>query len=552
MPALRSQLLAVHRASYRAILGQICSSVVPGPAVRRYARAYNRRVASFDAVSNPRELIRRILSSSVVYHGDYHTLWQSQQAVLKILREIALKRKVILCLEMFHSEDQKAVDRFVKDQSAEHAFLRSIRFARKWGYSWNNWKPIVDFCKGAAIPVMGINSGVVEGDETIRERDKCAARIIGKTILANPDALVYVVIGDYHIAPENLPADVERLLGPFDVAPKRTLIYQNAEKLYWRLAARGQEEADVLRLCADSFCIMNTTPANKLQSYLNWLECSRDAYYPTPQGWLEPGESAENASVPALARTICDLLGLPSPEPALQRLEIHYGSNCDFMSAAAGRSEQLRRLMPAIRRKVSRNEGFLLEFAAYDGDSYIVYLPNSSLNMAAEEAAHFVNASLRGRLEKSIRPFDLFYRTVMTESLGFFGSKLINEKRRAPTPHSLRQFLGSCKNRRCSREELGMIMVCRLILRHRCLEGRGASAALFAEKFKTSHRMRSTSADSFATQLGYMLGERLYNAVKKGRAPLQDVRALFAAPLEGEGEAFEAYMTLSARLKPKN
>ena len=69
---------------------------------------------------------------------------------------------------------------------------------------------------------------------------------------------------------------------------KTFFIFQNIEHLYWRLCSQGLEESDVLKINENAYCVMNTMPANKIQSYLNWLDYSKDAYFPVHQDWEDP------------------------------------------------------------------------------------------------------------------------------------------------------------------------------------------------------------------------------------------------------------------------
>ena len=71
----------------------------------------------------------------------------------------------------------------------------------------------------------------------------------------------------------------------------------------------------------------------------------------------------------------------------------------------------------------------------------------------------------------------------------------------------------------------------------------------FRKKFVEVYPDRSTLPQVFSTQLGYMLGNRLYYAVKKGLIPLRDIRSLFYERFETSGHAFAAYIRFVERLK---
>src|SRR5690606_39043509 len=276
MSRLRDQLLRIQRENYEKNLRLVKRSLGANAFVAKYGREYHRYLKTYQSISGKPELVRRAAASDLVYHGDYHTLWHSQRSILAMLQELSGKREIVLCLEMFHGKDQKWVDLYLSGALEEKSFLNKIRYARNWAYNWNPWRHILDFCRARGIPVLGINTEVEDPEKSLQARDVYSAQIIGRALIRHPGALIYVVDGDYHISPNHLPREVEARLAPLGVIPQRTIIYQNAENLYWKLAMEHKEEAEVLQIGADSFCLMNTVPATKLQSYLDWLEYAED------------------------------------------------------------------------------------------------------------------------------------------------------------------------------------------------------------------------------------------------------------------------------------
>ena len=549
MHTLRQQLLKIQRRLYLKNLRRINETLSPDPSIERYSREYHKYVKDYDSVSSTHELVKHVISSNIVYHGDYHPLKQSQRAVLRILREILDKRKIILCLEIFFGDDQSLIDKFIHDDLTENEFLQKIDYTKKWGFKWEHWKPVIEICKQNKIRIVGINSDQSDKKNTLRARDVYSAIIIGKELIRNPDALIYVVDGDYHISPNHLPFKVESRLKIFNIEVKRTIIYQNNADLYWILANDHKEESDVLQLTPDSFCILNTTPANKLQSYLNWLEFSEEAYHPAQAGWEDLSEESGNSTIPGLVKTVCKILELPYPDDAMERLEVYYGKHLDFMGMISS-SPKLCSMLPTVRNKIRNNEGFLIEYEKNGADSYLIYLPISSLNMAAEEATHLINSIMRGRLTTSMNPFDSFYYTVMTETLGYFGSKLINEKRKVQTRNAIRKYLGSFKHKEKgpNREEQKKIHLCHLILKHRFIENLTHRPDDIKSKFKEIYRARTKTHWELATQLGYALGDKLFNAVRKRKFPLKEVIELFKEPFTEPYKAFLTYLNVSSRV----
>lgn len=550
MTKLRKQLIQIQKGNYRKNLKRVRESLGQNPGIKVYEQEYLRYLRDYEGVSTKADLIRKVLSAEVVFHGDYHTLRQSQLSVLRILREIQGKREIILCLEMFHGTDQKYVDAFMSGELPEDAFLEKIDYARKWPYRWSHWRPIVVFCKEHGIPILGINTETNEdeGIGSLRKRDQYSARIVVKALIRNPGKLVYVVDGDYHVSPNHLPKNVEQLLELLDESAKVFIIFQNAENLYWKLCSRGLEESDVLRIRENAYCVMNTMPANKIQSYLNWLEYSEDAYFPVHKDWEAGNLQSRGAMVHEMVSTLASVLVLELPADALDHLRIYYPSDLHLMELLY-KIPELKGRLRLVKDKIKRGEGFLLQYEHAGEEAYLIYLANSNFNMAAEEACHFLNAILRGPLRTSISPFDDFYRDVITECLGFFGSKFLNEKRKAESENSIRRFLGQVRRGENKQSDPEKILVARWILQHLHLQRKTTDAEEFIRKFGSQYKSRAVVSRMFSTQLGYMLGNRLYYAVKRGKFSMERIRKFFCAPLDKPMEAFEGYLEISERVK---
>jgi len=359
--------------------------------------------------------------------------------------------------------------------------------------------------------------------------------------------MIYVVDGDFHITPNHLPKNVTAILELLGETAKSVVIFQNVEHLYWKLCSQGLEESDVLKIRDNMYCVMNTMPGNKIQSYLNWLEYSRDAYFPVHKDWEDDAYEDRGAMVHEMVATLASILALKLPGDALEKLTIYYPDNLDFMDLVH-RTPQFKGQFRLIRSKIQKGEGFLLEYERSGEPAFLIYLANSNISMAAEEACHFLNAVLRGPSAAPAAPFDRFYRNVMAECLGFFGSKFINEKRRSHTENSIRRLLGETGRGEANGTDPAILEAARYILQHFYLQRKGAGAAEFENKFFLQYNSRSAVSRMFSTQLGYILGNKLYYAVKRDKFPVEKVRAYFCDPFDRPHAAFNCYLDTSKRL----
>ena len=550
MTKLREQLIQIQKKNYRKNVKLVRESLGYNPGIDTYRKEYLRHLRDYEEISNKADLIGKASAADVIFHGDYHTLAQSQRSVLRILRELRGKREIILCLEMFHGSDQKHVDSFMSGELSENSFLDKIDYAKKWPFHWSNWSPIISLCRDNGIPILGINTEIndAKGIRSLRERDRYSARIIARAFLRNPGKLIYVVDGDLHISPNHLPKNVGQLLELLDEPVKVFIIFQNAESLYWKLCNQGLEEADVLRVNENMYCVMNTMPANKIQSYLNWLEYSQDAYFPVHKDWDVDGFEGRGTMVHEMVTTLASIFKLELPADALEKLTIYYPNNLYFMELLY-ETPELKGQLRLVKDKIKRGEGFLLEYERSGEIAYLIYLANSNINMAAEESCHFLNAALRGPLKAPISPFDYFYRHVITECLGFFGSKFLNEKRKAQSENSIRRFLGKVKRGEHKGADQETIQVARHILQHFYMQRKTTEADEFVKKFHIQYKSRSAISRIFSTQLGYMLGEKLYYAVKRGEFSMERIREFFRDPFEQPMKAFNCYLEISDRVK---
>ncbi len=547
MANLRQQLLKIQKRNYERNLQLVQESLGHNARVKKYEAEYQKYLRRYLEISSKSELIRQILQSDVVFHGDYHTLGQSQRSILRVLREVADKRELLLAMEMIHGEDQASLDKYMAGKLSEKKFLEQISYQEKWPFPWEHFKPILDFCRLNKIRVVGINCSTGENAQSLPERDLFAAQVIAREMIKYDQHLIYVVDGDFHISPNHLPRQLDKLCKHMGMEYSRTIVYQNAENLYWSLCRQGLEESHVLRIDGESFCIMNTMPANKIQSYLNWLEYSEEAYYPVTQEWDDEAYEGQGLTIEKMVEIICQLLKIDLNPEIFSQLEIYYAANLDFMDVVYDIPE-LHAYIPDIKNKMKREEGFLLDYFSGTTRKFLIYLPNTNINMASEEAMHFINVAMRGPLKYELPPFDQFYRVAVTECLGFFGSKLINEKRKAQTEASLKKIIGNLdEQENLSEDKKEMKAIARGMLGQLHSLRDKKSMLSFKSKFRAD--VESKYSVMLATQLGYVLGNKLYYAVKREKVPLDYIHSWMSSPLDLPGDSFKCFAEIYESVK---
>jgi uncharacterized iron-regulated protein len=473
-----------------------------GAAFRAYEARYLRATRSFEREASYSELLAEAAKADIVYVGDYHTLKQSQRSFLKLVSRRWPRRPLVLALEFVQGRHQRTLDDFLAGRLNERRFLEKIEYARHAVFdTWPNFKPIFDFARQHAIPVVALD----QLNASLHARDEYASRRICRAAHAHPGAQIYVLAGQLHVARQHLPSSVSRRAPQL----RPLLIFQNCERIWWSLQREGRElevEACVLR--EGEWCLINTPPLVVQQSYLDWIE-----------GGAQPLDGAAlEARFRMLARTVARFLRVDSPKlrEALSQISVYTAGDLSFLD----RLELTPRERKLLEQQILERESYYLPRAR------VAYLANLSVNHAAEEAAHFVRNVVSGA-DDSPRPLnDAFYARILEEAYAFCGSKVLNPRRKCPHEPEFEKLLrtGDAFTRQ----------VARAVLAHR-----------------KHARLRISGTQMFNAvthSLGYMLGERLYYAMAFGSLPKGEVRRLFLDPLAQEGEAFATYLRLSQSL----
>lgn len=524
----RAELLAIQKKLWRSNKDVIEHSIlVKEPDFGAYEAAYQKAVEKYLRIADQDEMIRACGQADIIYVGDYHTCNQSQRSFLRILKAVIKKdRDFAIGLELIHERHQSVLDSFLGGRIGEEVFLKKIKLKEHWIFDlWENFKPLFDFCKYHRIPLFAIDKAP-EGS-SVRERDRATAALVAGYMKKNPGRKVYVFIGDLHIAPGHLPADTDRALAAKRILAKSLILYQNSESIYWKLAKEGiDDRVEVVKLPDGNFCRMHTPPVVCQRSYLNWLEHE--------EGEIDYADA--KASFLELVDRMCDFLKIRLGKMR-DEAEVFTSGDLSFLKKLKERKDFSGAEIGTIKKQILASESYYIAKAKF------VYLANLSINHAAEEAAHFIKSVCSG-LEKPRPIVDAFYANILHEALGFFGSKLINHKRKCYHERDFKNLLAYFETVRIPLDRRLEHETASLLLEYLRLERKGRHL----EKENIFH----SSADLFLSlthAIGYMLGDRLYYGLM-GRAVTKDcMKKLFMDPWREEGRPVEVYLELVKRLR---
>ncbi len=443
-------------------------------AIVRYERTYAadfKKCSRRSEASSRQKLSDRMRSADVTFIADYHTLGQAQRTALRLVQDVhRAGERWLLGLEFVPSHRQAELDAYQSGVMDADTFLQKIRYREEWGFPWGNYAPLLDWARRNGVRMLALNRprelplwrSRVDGDD-LRERDLWAAGVIVDAFLHAGDSFppphVVVLYGELHVGASHLPAMLDR------VARKslgRKLdwisVHQNNDSLYWKLAGRGAEHSqDVLKLNSRNFHVISSTPWNKLQSLVSWAEGVGHGTDRLPQSGTLHLKSEAGGSISSHPEAdddefLCDLesdalsrmqsygdamasfLRLPPPE--FERLAVQSVYSADFVDSL--RSDT--RLLPAERRLVSMLVRYNARF--FVPRTGLVYLGTPSVNGAAELAAIVL-----AKGHSPLAPFfgetiDSFFQSVMDHAFGFFGSLLVNPRRKCDLPEDhLQRYL---------------------------------------------------------------------------------------------------------------
>lgn len=558
----RSELLAIQKKLYRRNKDLIENSIlVKEPGFEGYEGAYRRAVAGYERIATQEEMVETVLSADIIYVGDYHTCNQSQRSFLRILKAvIAEDPNFMIGLELIHKRHQKIIDRYLSGRLSQETFLGKIGLKEHWVFDlWENFKPLFDFSCYHGLPVFGIDAAP-EG-ATIRDRDRASAALIAKVIDKNPGRRIFIFIGDLHIAPSHLPKDVTESLKrkgigvisksvrPELVEGRATgktrdslfmvrqahherrvlkherrelILFENSEAIYWKLADEGlDDQVEVVLLSDGNFCRMHTPPIICQQSYLNWLEHE--------EGEIDYADA--KASFLELVHGIAAFLRIRLGREK-DNVEVFTCGDLSFLKRLRESGKFSRKEIEMIKMQILSSESY------YIAKTRFVYLANLSMNHAAEEASHFIKHLCSGE-EEPRELVDAFYANILHESLGFFGSKLINHKRKCYHEKDFKELLTFFTTIHVPTDRRIEQETALLVVEYKAYERKGRPlkyTAIFKQKLDLF--LAVTHA------LGYMMGDRLYYGMMQGVISRKAIRKLYFDEWKKPGEPFKAYMEL--------
>jgi hypothetical protein len=493
---------------------------------RKYLREFSQAFGSYDSLLDKRGIHNALAAADLILIGDYHALPAAQRYAASLIEQRALAgdRPVVLGVETIFARDQHILEEWWRREIDESELRQRIRFDLDWGYDWPPFHELLVAARDHGEGIYGLDCMPRENLRKIGERDRHAAAKIAEIRQRHPDAVIFVLFGESHLAPEHLPCVLHKALPE----AKILTVLQNVDALYWRAAGEPVEKVDAVRVNEDVLCVFNATPLEKYESYRlfldQWSRCDTGPDY---------------------APTIYNLIDSLANFLEINRYSPHNGTQpkflVDMLPEVHGHSSatMLRRL---ISRKGIREQQTASMLASVEerGSAYFpevnaFYVREFQLMHAAEDAARFLHHACRGLPRRvngdgltgsgadcdhssgndsAAAPLDAFFTQVIEHCIAYFGSRVLYPARpAAEMANSFALSFAACK--------------------------RAALAAVRAdEEFESVSRV-----------WGYRLGSLLYDAYLAGRVRPSGLRRLFLAHLDESGIARQVCKAVIAKMR---
>ncbi len=486
------------------------------PELMRYQKVYEKEFSRRWTAATKEELWEQLAKSQVVMVGDFHALHQSQKAQIRLLRHLPQDRKAVLAVEFFEAADQEKIDHYMSGRMSEREFLKAIQWSTKWGFPWDHYRPLLRWAQRQKVPVVGINRSFKKRNAaTLKSRDVFAGQKIVQLVRHYPEHLIVVIYGDLHLAEAHIPTEIVRRLGvPF--AKKILRIFQNSEKIYFQLLNREMESTtDLVKLSRNVFCLMSVPPWVKWQNYLMYLEQTYDRGLQFEDDDEDDDEEALDYTdhVGRYVKIISEELGVPVSTAGLSVYSARDGA---FWSQVRGHYDAKR--LRWIEKLIADETSFYLpEIGA-------AYLARGTVNHAASLAMHFVHAQISA--EKALHtdvPAD-FLRLIWKEAVAYFGSKMINHKRKTDTVADIKASLAARGPSDLGKEALQLALAQKM---HELMVITGVPG----------HRLQARPRKKWsyvlaASLLGGMMGERLFSGYRKKLIKPSTLVSLLKKPID--------------------
>jgi len=103
-------------------------------------------------------IVEGVADKRIVYVGEYHDQFSHHAVQVDLIQALFSRdRTIAVGMEMFQRPFQPALDDYINGSIDEKEFLSRSEYFKRWGFDYNLYKPILDFCRSNRIPLVALN-----------------------------------------------------------------------------------------------------------------------------------------------------------------------------------------------------------------------------------------------------------------------------------------------------------------------------------------------------------------------------------------------------------
>jgi uncharacterized iron-regulated protein len=466
---------------------------VESAGLRKYALSYKKDIErSRWQPSSNEQVFLRMKECDLILGGDFHAFSQAQRVHLRYLRELVKEHRIVFAVECIESRYQKILDQYMKGELTDEDFLKKVKWNSSWGFYWQHYKPLFDLIRRSGGICVALNCQAGSHLAGLRKRDAHAAKILAKVFKnLKKEEKIYVVYGDLHIAQKNLPTQISlKTKGQCKVLT----LYLNPEKIYFQLFKQNLEnKINVVQFSKNQFCLLESPPWVKWQSYLLFLEENTDYS-------LEVDSIDYSEHIQSLVKIFSMDLAIPfTSEFSISSFKDH-----DFLDRL---KESLSAKNFSLAKKLVENDT-----SFYCPQISRGYLARGTVNYASQLAGHIFHAKVcQHKGMEYVFPED-FEKIIWLDSVSFFLSKLINPHRKSSNMNDLKKQLAAFSPQDKGEKSLKLALDQKM--RELLMSFPEGPQVATKSSFKKLDPMTYFNASKI---LGTMMGDKLYEHYKAGR-----------------------------------
>lgn len=491
-----AEWVKIKRELYQHVYGQVQSRWGRvGNQIHVYRKKYEQENLRPWKLSHREELFDRINESQVIVLGDFHSLHQSQRSHLRLLKNFK-HNEFKIAVECICIQHQKYLDQFLQGDIEAKDFLKKVNWKKNWGFPWEHYEEIFLFAKQKKIKMVALNDlKLMNFKDSLAKRDKIAAKIIQQELIKGSEP-IFIIYGESH-----LTSKIFFEFGKKNKNIEVLKIFQNIDDIYFQLMDQNKEdEVDVIKFNSNEFCLMNVPPWVKWQSYLMFLEKKYDSE-------IESDNPDYTDYVDQYIKVIAKELSIAYDS---KNLSVYTSNDFSFLKK--------------IKTSMTAEELEFYEILIEEEKSFYIpklgigYLGRLTINQASALAMQYIYFEyLKIKKMPFLLPQD-FISLIWIEGICYFGSKIINPKRKTETIRDIKKKVMQFGSKDSDKEAL------KLALFQKTKELMKMSGRSFAKTRMPV--LKKASYIQCANLLGSMIGEKLYKGYRANFISLKFLHSL--------------------------